>query len=154
MSAAVPWVMSARDWCDRKMLEPSSYHRLWNSSRPARRPKPSRLMPASAGKALAVILNVVQDPVEELVRWHGRQLLARAQPHADRASLLVAPAGDHHVGHLLGLRLGDLALHLFVAVVQLRTHAGVQQALVQAPKIGHVLIRDRDELGLDGREPH
>src|SRR5689334_19558074 len=100
------------------MLEPSSYHRLWNSSRPARSPKARSSAAPTGATRLAAIADVVDDPAQELGGRHRRQLLARTQPHADGAGLFVAPAGDHHVGHLLRLRFSDLALHLLVAVVQ------------------------------------
>src|SRR5579862_3653298 len=149
------------------MLEPSSYHKLWKSSRSTRRPNASSRLPAIVTKtptlsvdarrrtpdALSMVLDVVQDPVDELVRGHRLQLFAGSQPYADRARLLIPAAGYHHVRHLLGLRLGDLALHLLVAIVQRGPDAQVQQPLVQRAEVGNVLIGYRDELRLHRRKP-
>src|SRR5579884_2911371 len=153
MSWAAPNVMAPKSWRARNTLEPSSYHRLWYSSRPTRRAKASSSTPTGAAR-LSMIPDVVQDPVEEGLRRHRLQLLARAQPHAHCARLLVAAARHYHVGHLLRLCFGDLALHLFVAVVKLRADPEIKQPVVEVPKIRHVLIGDRNQRRLHRGQPH
>src|SRR5579862_5725206 len=105
MSCAAPFVIAPSDWRLRKMLEPSSYHRLWYSSLATRSPNPSSKASGSTSGAarLPAAAYVVQDPVDELVRRHGRQLLAGPQTHAHHAGFLVAVAGDDHVRHLVRL---------------------------------------------------
>src|SRR5262245_37734306 len=90
---------------------------------------------------------------EQAVHRDVLELLARAVPQADRTRRPLALARDDHVGHLAHLGVPDAIAELLVAIVELGPHAGRPEPLVHSAGVVEVLLADRQDAGLDGRQP-
>ena len=74
---------------------------------------------------LFLVVHNLLEQRGERVHAHRAKIAVRAVARRHGAVLHVAVANDHHVGHLLHLRVADLAADLLVAVVDLHAEARV-----------------------------